>query len=167
MLGGGLKTTPLGIIGESIMREEMEILLELFKDQMIHARHHEQLRATVSNIMITISGVIIGFIVFDESINKSDTAAILFLIILGIFGTFISMKHYQHLRRHQNRAEKYRDNIEKLFPNLEIKKWLSEALEQNQSDFPILSKLRLHTFWSVLHILIVLIGIYLFVILYC
>ena len=143
------------------MSDEKDILIELFKDQMIHARHHEQLRATVSNIIITISGVIIGFIIYDKSVTDSDAAAIIFLILLGVFGAVISMKHYQHLRRHQNRAEMYRDQLEKMYEKLNISQWLEQAYEINKTDFPLLYKIGLHKYWLVLHLMIMIIGVYL------
>lgn len=144
------------------MSDEKDILIELFKDQMTHARHHESLRATISNLIITISGITIGFIVYDDQLNSSDFAPIFFLFLLGAFGALFSMKHYQHLRRHQSRAEQYRNEIERRYETLTISEWLTKAKRIDNDDFPFLGKIGLHKYWMALHIMIVVISFSLF-----
>jgi len=141
--------------------EEKSILIDMYNEQMAHARHHEVLRATVSNIIIVVSAALLGLITYDKQINIDDLAMIIFLIIVGLFGYLITMKHYQHLQRHLQRANGFVEKIEELYPLTEISRIMEEARIKNIKEFPILSKARLNTYWGALHIIIILLGVFL------
>lgn len=143
--------------------DEKSILMDMYREQMAHSRHHEVLRATVSNIIIAVSAGLLGLLTFDNDLTTEDWPMIVFLITVGIFGYLITMKHYQHLQRHYERANGFAKKLEELCPSTEISSIIDDALAKNKSEFPILSKIRLNKYWGALHIIIVLIGLFLLI----
>ena len=139
--------------------EETSILVDMYKEQMAQSRHHEVLRATVSNIIIAISAGLLGLITYDKQVSTYDLPMIIFLITVGVLGYLITMKQYQHLQRHLERANGFAEKIEELHPSTEISKIMEEAKIRNLKEFPVLSKVRLNRFWGALHIIIVILGL--------
>ena len=143
--------------------ETESIIIEMYKEQMAHSRHHEVLRATVSNIIVAISAGLLGLITYDGCINTSDIPTTAFLMAVGMFGFLITMKQYQYLRSHYERANGFAEKLESIKSDTEIKKIIQDAKKRNLENFSRISKVRLNKYWGALHLIVVTIGLILLV----
>jgi hypothetical protein len=141
------------------MTDKADILWNLYQQHCEWERHHEEQRASGTSILIAIAAGILGLITFDKHINNSDISLTVFLIIQGGFGALLAAKHYERFCMHRQRANKYRDILDTLFPEARIKALRREADKKNDREFPRLHKIRLHNFWIGLHLLIAMFGL--------
>ena len=117
----------------------------------------------MSNLLLVLSGGILGLITFkDLSFQTWPLSA--FLILLGAFGALFSAKHYEKFRFHMIAAGRYRNRLEKLLPNTELRRLRLEAGEEHRNQHKLLRKVRLHFFWMGLHVAIAVLGLVLVVI---
>ena len=142
----------------------LDILWKNCQEHWLQGRHHEIQRSSVTNVLIAISSAIIGLVTFDKTIVISDLPLTIFLIILGVFGAVFSAKHYERFSFHISRARKYREEINKLFPDTPLRELIDKADEKHNRKHPRLRKLRLQYFWLGLYVLITLIGVMLTII---
>lgn len=139
--------------------DDKELLAKLYDENCNHSRHHENLRATMTNLIIFVGTGLLGLVTVDQKLNPTDLALTLFLTLLGIFGALFSSKYYERLRLHRGRARAILDRLDKLLPESGISKLMDDADEANRKSFPWLSRQRLNNFWTLLHGVIALIGI--------
>ena len=111
------------------------------------------------NLIIVVSAGVIGVITLDGELNSSDLPLSVFLILLGFFGAAFTAKHYERYRMHDARLKEIRDKLDRLLPNLKMKKLRRTAIKKHKARFPVLSRLRLTHFWIAIHLLIELLGI--------
>jgi hypothetical protein len=135
-----------------------EILFGLYQDNINQGRHHETQRATVTSSILAIDAIIIGLITFDKCINSSDVPLTIFLTVLGIFGAAFTLKHYERYSLHMQRARVYRNKLDKIFMDGLVFTLKKNADEENDKEFPILKNLRLHYWWTALHLIVSVIG---------
>jgi hypothetical protein len=145
------------------MADNVNVLLAMYNEQCNQARHYESQRATVSGFLIAISAALIGLMTYDKSISRSDLPPAIFLLALGIFGALSSSKHYERSLRHGKRAQKYREKLNELIPELGINELRVKADEETNSRFKRLYKLRLHHIWHFLHFIIILMSLWLII----
>jgi len=138
--------------------DERDILIQIYQEDCEFARHHENLRATVANIIIAVSAGILGIVAFDQKVNINDLPLTIFLTFLGIFGGIFSSKHYERVRLHLNRAKQYFSKLEAIAPATNLSELREKGNTANKSRFPRLFDLRLNRFWVALHLLISLLG---------
>ena len=72
----------------------MAELETFYKDHADQARQHEAQRERMTNLILTIAGVLVGLITFSKLALWSLPAA-LAITVLGIFGIFFAGKHYE------------------------------------------------------------------------
>jgi hypothetical protein len=146
--------------------DEKEILALLYQEECSFARHHEELRASVANIIIAVSAGGMGLVAFDQKLAVDDIPLTLFIAILGVFGAVFGSKHYERVRLHLNRARQYTKRLEELAPDMRIASLREAGDEANKKRFPRLFPLRLNSFWVALHLLIALLGVSLTVLIF-
>ena len=139
--------------------DDHDILIKLYDENCNHSRHHENLRATMSNLIILVGTGLLGLVTIDQHITKTALPLTLFLTLLGIFGALFSAKHYERLRLHRGRAHAILAELNKRFPSAHIQQLMQQADEANKTTFPLLSQWKLNHFWTLLHALIALIGL--------
>ncbi len=88
--------------------KDIQILLDLYKEQRDLGMHHEEQRSTLSNLMLTAATALIGLIALDQEITRGDIPIALLVILLGIFGAFFSLKHYERFCFHRDRSHTIR-----------------------------------------------------------
>jgi hypothetical protein len=167
---------------------DLDILVELYKEQRALGTHHEQQRATVSGLMLTGATILVALTTFDDHLTLRDLPLALSIILLGIFGVFFSLKDYERFRFHRHRSRLLRDAIDAALAVAEtndasacaIREEVRKALklEQTESSFllqsmvkiankrykkTISSEIRLHTFRAVLHGFAAVVGIVIFI----
>jgi len=139
--------------------EEKEFLWDFCKEHLAFCRHHEVQREVVTRIVIIVASALIGVITLDKTLNVYDLPLSIMVILVGIFGAIFSSKHYERFSFHLNRFRRFRSEIIKYYPELDLVQLHTEADKESKLQFPILSKHRLNQFWMHLHVIIALIGV--------
>jgi hypothetical protein len=135
------------------------VLWKLCEENYTQVRHHETQRSVVVGVILAVAVAAIGLITFDHAIaGPTDIPPALLLIVIGIFGAGFSMKHYERLRLHAERARRYRNALDRLFPGRPIKELKIEADLAIAAQFPWLNGLQLHYWWLVLNLAIAALG---------
>lgn len=140
------------------MAEPSDILWNFYQEHCVWERHHEAQRTSMTTLFVAIAAGVLGVITFDSKLNFTDLPLTAFLAMLGLFGAIFAAKHYERFCQHQERANQYRRALDAQFPSAGILSLRFAADEKVHAKFPRLRKLRLHSFWIGLHILIALFG---------
>jgi hypothetical protein len=142
-------------LGETARRQSMDekdALFGMFKQCVERGLHHQQQRSTIANIVLVLSGEIVGLVTFDEEI-----CAGIFLLGLGLFGAAWSAKQHERYAYYLRRARGYRDALAAALP-LDMSSINKTADEATAKKYRILHRLRLWYFWTFLYVLVVAVG---------
>lgn len=131
--------------------EKEEYLWRMVNEHMTQARHQEILRSSMTTLLVTLSGAIVGLITFDKELSTTDLAPSILLFFLGVFGVLFSAKHYERFNYHIARVRSYRNALERCFPEIQWKELREEADSYHASKFARLAKQRQSSLWLVLH----------------
>lgn len=140
------------------MTGESDVLLSLYLDDIAYARHHEDLRSTVTNLILVIGAALGGLIGFDNNITDSDVPAAAFLIIVGICGAVFSYKHYERFHSHYARARELRKKLDAL-SGLGILEMKHKADEKHRQDFPMAHRLSVGWLWTAFPLSVSVLGV--------
>ncbi len=148
------------------MPDDTDVLLKLYEVQFSYLKQLEDQRAQITNMLLLITSVVIGFIA--QKGPELDTLPLtILLIVLGTYGAIISEKLYERFGFFRERIDAVERKLEKLHPGAEIIKLWQEANQMNAKAFPRLNKVRLHRLWLLLHLGIaaagVILTVYIFV----
>jgi hypothetical protein len=167
--------------------KDIDMLLELYKEQRDLGIHHENQRSTVSNLILTVATVLIALISIDNHLTKSDLPVALTLTFLGIFGALFTLKNYERFSFHRHRSRLIRKAIDaalkwgelnndedhriryeiratlgldmKNSDQLLIEAIVNKANDQYKGKNRFLYKIDLHNFWVGLHLVISVVGL--------
>ena len=145
------------------MSEKPDVLLALYLDNIQYARHHENLRSTMSNLILVVGAALGAVITMDNKINSMDLPFIGFLVIIGLYGTFFSFRHFERFHSQYARARKLRAQLE-LAVDISISDMNKMADKEHAIRFPISHKWSLSYFWAAIPLSIALLGVALFVV---
>src|SRR5512140_1218086 len=84
--------------------DERDALFGMFKQYMEQGLHQQQQRSTIANIVLVLSGAIVGLVTFDNEICGPDVIAGIFLVGLGLFGVAWSAKQHERYAYYLRRA---------------------------------------------------------------
>ncbi len=140
---------------------DIDVLWNLYQEHCTWERHHEQQRATASNVLLVVESAILGIAAFDSNLTAQDVPAAILLVVLGAFGALFVAKQYDAFQMHQRRAGEYRKKLDELLPDVGILALRDQADANPKS--PRIRKLRLYWFWTGLHAAIALIGLLLLI----
>ena len=138
------------------MNDSAEVLWRMYNENCTHGRHHENLRAGVTNLIITLTGAVLAIISLDKQLNNSDIGLTIFLIVLGVFGALFSAKHYERFRAHMARAHECRDALEEQVPESKLAERRSTA---DRKEWPRISAIRGFWLWIAVHIVVAILGL--------
>jgi hypothetical protein len=133
-------------------------LWTMFLENRNHIRHYESQRSTVAGALIAIAAALIGLVTFDKGITLSDVPAASFLVVLGLFGAVFSAKQWERASRQAAQAQHWRTKIDKLIGGNFLADLEVEADSAHEEEFPLLHRIKIHTFWIALHLMIAAIG---------
>lgn len=158
----------------------MDELKEYYNEHASQARQHEDQRERMTNIILSIAGVLIGLITFSELSIWSVPASIS-VIIIGFYGFLFAGKHYERFKFHTSIMKAIRDEIDRIaLDKNAVQSTLQSLREKGESNhykkftWPRFSgtdselqagakswiaRQRVHTFWELIHILVLIIGI--------
>ena len=133
------------------MDDRTELHWRYLQDNLEHSRHHESLRASVSNLILIIAGASFAVVGFDENLSTHDVPLLAFVAALGVFGALFSAKQAERATLHYQRARELRDAIDFGPHSPDFKLLKNQADEKHNARFPRLSRFELRGFWSALH----------------
>ena len=141
--------------------ENSEILMRMYEEQVRHARHHENMRSQSTNLIIAISAALIAFVAqASDSNEKYELLIGACIVLINLYGLFMSLKHYERNRLHVSVAAKYRTWLSKNYPvaDLKINELRRDGKKAHYSKYKVLKEIRLHVLWLGLHVLLMLLG---------
>ena len=141
------------------MADATEILMSMIEENWNHVRHSEDQRATITNLIVIVVSIIQG-VLTQTGFAKNALPLTFLLIILGLYGVVTTAKLHERGRFHIKRARKFRERLDVLCPDAQIKLLQQVADEEHRSQHPILAKrVRLSSLWLILHGFIAILGI--------
>lgn len=144
---------------ESHLPALREGLWTMFLENRNHIRHYESQRSTVAGALVAIAAALIGLVTFDKGITLSDVPAASFLVVLGLFGAVFSAKQWERATRQAQQARHWRNKIDDLLGGTTLLADVErEADSVHKKQFPRLERLKVHTFWIALYLMIAAIG---------
>lgn len=144
--------------------DKEEFVWRMYQEDRNQARHHEVQRSSMSNLILAISGGILGLLTISELDSNAWPLSIM-LALLGIFGAMFSAKQYERFCLHYRRAIAYRKKLEDHFQDIDFKEVRSIADSDHQQRAGVIHPLRLHWFGIALHILVACLGFLLIILL--
>lgn len=148
------------------MANDTDLLLALYLDDLAYARHHENLRSTITNLILVVGAALGGLIGFDQAIDSSDIPAAVFLIIVGVLGAIFCYKHYERFHSHYARAREFRTKLDDL-TGLEIIKMKELADEKHRDKFPRAHRLSVGWLWTAFPLSVSVLGILVLILALC
>src|SRR5712692_3879927 len=99
-------------------KDKQTLLIAVYKENAEQARHHEQQRGKITSIVAQTTGVILGLLtVSKEGTVETHALYVLiagFLIVLGILGSVIILKHSERAELHRKRIGRIRERLSDL-----------------------------------------------------
>ena len=141
---------------------DIDVLLEMSYKEWEQARHLENQRATITNLVLLVAFVALGYI-SESGLSIQSLPIAIGLIALGLYGAVASEKLYERNQFHIERARLLRRKVYVLCPDIQIGELRDQADAIHESKFPRLSKIRLHYIWLALHLSISFTGVILVV----
>ncbi|MFK7748912.1 MAG: hypothetical protein AB8B65_11000 [Kordia sp.] len=138
------------------MEAKHEILLEFYKKHENSMLNHETQRATMTNILLSVSTILIAVISTVEASLEKIILSLL-LLALGVFGSMFSIKHYERFSWHLLCSRLYKEKIHQDFPETDIDRSL--ARQKIKERFGWIHKSRLYKYWISIQIIISVIGL--------
>lgn len=140
------------------MANQVDVLLEYWKEQRAQARHTEVQRAVLTNLILLIAAASLGFIA-QQGLRRTALAVSVLLILLGIFGAMTTVKYYERYNHHIEQAKEFSRKIARLHPGCDHEAILVSVRARNDGEIGRFRKIRLYRLWIALHFLVALIGL--------
>jgi hypothetical protein len=142
----------------AIPDQEYDFMKFYMEQSWEEMRHLEQLRATVSSLVITLATLIVGFIV-QQGFAQSTAIMSMFVMVLGIFGAVMVRKLYQVHQFDQERLNRWYEYFQEMNPDAQVLKRRDMADPVNRKKFWALSRIPHNYFWFGLHACISVVGL--------
>jgi hypothetical protein len=139
------------------MADQVDVLLEYWKEQRAQARHTEVQRAVLTNLILLIVAASLGFIA-QQGLRRTALAVSILLILLGIFGVMTTVKYYERYNHHIEQAKEFSLQIARLYPGCDHEAILAPVRARSDAKIGRFGLLRLYRLWIALHFLVALIG---------
>lgn len=158
----------------------LESLQSYYDEHATQARKHEEQRERVTNIVISIAGLLIGLVTF-ANLQLWSLIGAASVSLLGIYGFLFSGKHYERFKFHTAVLEAVRNEIERApshpkYGSVSLSSLRSSATAKHYREFvwpkfsgtnddaqaaarSWIARQRLHVFWEAVHLLVVGIGL--------
>jgi hypothetical protein len=140
------------------MADDSDILLNFCNQYWDEIRHVENQRATLTNLVILIASAVVGLMV-QQGLSRGFLPLTILLVLLGIYGTAITLKMYERYSFLQIRLDHYYHRIDELHPNAQFLQIKKTAEDEHKLHFRRLFGLRVHWLWIALHVAISLSGV--------
>jgi hypothetical protein len=132
--------------------ESTTAVLAIWQDQKARACRAEDQRATLTNIILTVSALGLGFI-SQKGLSGPSLPVAMGLVLLGLYGTLASAKLYERSLLHERQADALFELLEKLHPTIGLGHARQFARTNHEHDHKIMyNRVRLHAVWEALHL---------------
>lgn len=135
-----------------------QTLALMWKELREHSRQHEAQRAVATNMILVLASADIGIMATIRFGHRTLPLAA-GLIVLGVFGYLLSVKHYDRAEWSTAVAVELERRLEELDPNLGIAAAKRAGNAFHTARLPRLSRLRLNKVWSSLHLVVAVAGL--------
>lgn len=88
-----------------INQHQIDFCWDGYKEQQEWRRHHENLRSSATNIVLTVASAISAFILYDQTLNFYDVPLSVFVIFVGYVGAQLCDRHYERSQHHAAKAD--------------------------------------------------------------
>jgi hypothetical protein len=99
---------------------DIDLLLEMYKQQVSRSEHFERLRSSISSLVLTLAVALIGVASYELRISAADIIIGAAIVLIGIFGYVASSLHSRRAERHGETAGAFREAMDKLLPTARI-----------------------------------------------
>ena len=148
---------------EKAKSDHLDVWVRMYEEQTRHARHHESLRSTSTNITVIVTAAALGLFAADVTSDQRWVLA-LFVILINVYGLLMSRKHYERSRLHQAVSGSYREVISEFSKVGEnaVNELRCRARNEHGARHPFLRhRLQANRLWSGLHIVMAALGTFL------
>ncbi|MFG2604993.1 hypothetical protein ACGFT2_15830 [Streptomyces sp. NPDC048514] len=132
------------------MADDVEVLLQMYREQHDQARQLETQRATLSNLIIVIASAALGFTA-QHGLETIMLVVTLPMVGLGVYGVLACLKYHERSVLHHRAARLFSCRIEERLPSLLISDDWAELHARQRLRFPKIFKVRLYALWIALH----------------
>jgi hypothetical protein len=144
------------------MSDVADVLWGMYQEHCQQGRHHEDQRATMTNLVVAVAGAAFALIALKDA-HAAGTPLAAFVTVLGVFGALFSLKHYERFRYHMKCAGEFRDALERLVPATALAELRARARTRHAGKFPIVERIHLFVFWIALNGAVAVLGVVLLV----
>ena len=95
----------------NLIKERKDALLGMYCESCTHARHYEDQRATVANMILLATVGLIGYI---GHLDHEDWPLTLAIMLLGIFGSVFTAIYFDRISRFERRADGFQKALDEL-----------------------------------------------------
>ncbi|WP_432878951.1 hypothetical protein ACQPYH_32000 [Kribbella sp. CA-245084] len=145
------------------MAESADVVLAYWSEHRQQLRQSESQRAVLTNYVLLITTAVSGFVV-QQNFRPSTVALSLFIIVIGIYGAISAAKYHERAEYHLSQARSLTRALVALGALGDHAGALEATREVHRTNYPRLSRLRLHKLWTGLHLAIAAYGVVLTII---
>jgi hypothetical protein len=146
------------------MADEKEVLWGMYQLNMEQSRHHQDQRATATNIILVLAAGVISLITYDQKLGGiGDFYLACCLMGIGVYAGLWGTKHHERVAFFRERARGYRQRLDELMPDAMLVAIQKSADDKSEKKYKLLTRMRLWHLWLVLDLFIVAVGIILVV----
>jgi hypothetical protein len=135
-----------------------DFFLTLYQENILHARQHENLRERATAFCGAIAAALLAFAA-SGGLTTRDRPIGYALVVVGLLGSILSLKHYERFRRHSQVAGVFRKEVETLL-GVSSSAQYNGAVQAHNSAFPFLHRIRLYWVWVAFNLAVSAIGIW-------
>jgi hypothetical protein len=141
------------------MADEKDVLLEMFKQYMDQSTRYLDQRSSTANITLILAAAIIGLTATEQRPATIGLVGGVFLVAIGVFGVFWSVKYHERVAFYLRRASGYRDKLDKLLPNINLKAIQETADKATEKKWGRIYRTPLWWYWIIPNLIVAALGI--------
>ena len=144
-------------------RFDLDVWVRMYEEQVRHARHHESLRSTSTNIAVVVTAAALGLFAADVTSDQRWVLP-LFVILINVYGLLMSRKHHERSRMHHAVSSSYREVISEFSKVGEntMNERRRQARNEHEASHPLFGRVvQANQLWSGLHVLLAALGAFL------
>lgn len=137
----------------------IDVLLKAIEECWSRARQAEDQRATMTNFLISIAAALLAFSA-QQGFGISTVPLSLLIIVIGLFGVFMSAKFGQHYYANYIEAVLLKRRLDKLCPQAQLEQIEENSKRLNLKRYPFLArKVPIIYLWQGLYTSVIVLGL--------
>jgi hypothetical protein len=138
--------------------EERDYAKMIYEDNAENARRADDLRGSATSLLVTLIGALLAATAFGDSTRITRELLALFVCAFSLLGAALSWKLYEKSELYDNVCEKFRRQLERDLPDLELKDLLSKTVEEHKAEWKFSFHLSLRVMWPSVFALTFVVG---------